>query len=155
MQKRSESAHGGLAAIGRRKAARPISPRKPMHLIFRSSRARGPWSLVRSRNRIRELSFLTARRSSVRIQRLAVLDRHLHLVVRAGSREHMQKFLRVLPQVVMFAVTGARKGNPRGRFWDALVFSRVMDFRPVARDSWRNILRAPPDLFARIRHPGG
>lgn len=61
----------------------------------------------------------------------------MHLLLQAKRREDFQNFLRVFTQAVMFLVTGARKGNPTGRFWDALAFSRVVEW---GRD-WKNMLR--------------
>lgn len=62
---------------------------------------------------------------------------HLHLVVQGKSRPLLQSFLRTLPAKIAFGVTGAKKGNPVGRFFDDLLFTRVVEW---GRD------------FARLRH---
>jgi len=54
--------------------------------------------------------------------------------VQARRREDLQNFLRVLAQLVAFLVTKVRKGNPIGKFWDALAFSRIVEW---GRD-WEN-----------------
>lgn len=131
-------AHGGQASIGREKTARPIATKRPMHLIFRSSRAKGTWSFLSSRNRDRLEAHLqtTARRFGVKIYRFANVGNHFHLLVQAKRRQDLQNFLRVFAQGVVFLVTNAKKGNPIGKFWDALAYSRIVEW---GRD-WKSML---------------
>lgn len=131
--------HGGARAKGRGKVVRPIATKRAMHVIVRSSRATGDWSFLRQahRGRIETLLEATARRFHVKIHRSVNVGNHLHLIVQAKRREHFQNFLRVFTQGVVFLVTGARKGRPVGKFWDALAYSRVVEW---GRD-WRNLLR--------------
>jgi hypothetical protein len=49
-------------------------------------------------------------------------------LLRAQSRENFQAFLRAFAGLVARQVTGARKGKPSGRFWDALTYSRVLNW---------------------------
>jgi len=55
---------------------------------------------------------------------------HLHLLARARRRADFQSFLRDLGGSLAIAVTGARKGNRIGRFWDKLAWSRVVAIPP-------------------------
>jgi hypothetical protein len=123
-------AHGGALSLGKEKKARPIATKKPMHLIFHSSRARGAWSFLHKQNRVRLENHLqaTARRFNVKIFRFANVGNHFHLLVQAKRRADMQNFLRVFAQGVVFLVTGAKKGNPEGKFWDALAYSRIVEW---------------------------
>lgn len=122
--------HGGALSAGREKKARPIVTKRPMHLIVRSSRARGAWSFLRKRHQAGIALHLekTARRFGVKVHRLVNVGNHLHLLVQAKRRDDFQNFLRVFTQGVVFLVTGARKGKPVGKFWDALAFSRVVEW---------------------------
>jgi REP element-mobilizing transposase RayT len=131
-------AHGGANSVGREKKARPIATKKPMHLIFRSSRAKGAWSFLHSRNRelIETHLAATARRFGIKVYRFANVGNHFHLLVQARRREDLQNFLRVFAQGVVFLVTKARKGNPIGKFWDALAYSRIVEW---GKD-WKNML---------------
>src|SRR5689334_21964800 len=81
--------HGGSVRLGRRKGARPVATRRPMHLVLRSSRARGPWSLrgPRTDGRIRETMRALARRYGVRVYEFANAKNHLHLLIRARRRD--------------------------------------------------------------------
>lgn len=124
--KKPKEKHGGGKAKGKRKGPRPVATKKPMHVIFKSSRARGAWSFLKFREEIKEEIFEIAKRYRVRIRLYQNVGNHLHLAVQAATRRELQNFLRVVPQAVAFLVTGTKKGNPIGRFWDALVFSRIV-----------------------------
>jgi REP element-mobilizing transposase RayT len=120
--------HGGVARTGRRKIARPFSGRRPMHVVLRSTRATGPWSLRRPAvdTRIRTTMRSLARRHSVRVYEFANVSNHLHLLVRAKERKAFQAFLRAFAGVTARLVTGARRGHAVGKFWDYLAFSRLV-----------------------------
>lgn len=120
--------HGGSRAKGRRKTARVIVTKSPMHLTMKSSRARGAWSLHRSAKEIEALVYAVAKRFRIRVKLYQNVGNHLHLVTQAASRREFQNFLRVLPQAVAFLITGTRKGNPVGRFWDDLASTRVVQW---------------------------
>lgn len=120
--------HGGELSIGRRKTARPVAVSRPMHLVLRSSRARGAWSLRSPQHRARidrELS-RWARRFGIRVYRAANAGNHLHLLVGARHRLPFQNFLRAFAGGVARLVTGARAGRRIGKFWDLLAYSRVV-----------------------------
>jgi hypothetical protein len=69
-----------------------------------------------------------ARRTSVRVYDYANAGTHLHLLVRAKHRSGFQAFLRSFAGVAARLVTGARRGQPIGRFWDDLAYSRVLSW---------------------------
>ena len=122
--------HGGTLSQGRRKRERPLDPRRPLHVILRSTRAKDGWSMLRARHerRIKHLVHAVARHHGVRIYRFANSGNHLHLVIHATKREGYQNYLRSLSGLIARAVTGARKGHAKGRFWDALAYSRVVEW---------------------------
>jgi len=132
-----DKSHGGSHARGKRKTARPIATKRTMLLTLKSSRARGEWSLHRFEKAIEERVNALAKRFRVRVYRSVNVGNHLHLALRASSRREFQNFLRVLTQAIAFLVTGARKGNPIGKFWDALACSRIVEW---GRD-WVNVKR--------------
>jgi hypothetical protein len=51
---------------------------------------------------------------------------HLHLIVKAGQRENLQKFLRGFAGQTSMGVLGGKKGHKTGRFWDTTAYSRVV-----------------------------
>src|SRR5579859_7291966 len=122
--------HGGSLSIGRRKIARPLSTRKPIHLTLRSSRALGKWSLRRFEVGIRKLAEKLASRWGIRIYSLAVNGNHMHLAIRIANRDCFGNFLRVFSGQVAMKVTGSVKGRPTkgGRFWDLLAWTRILEW---------------------------
>jgi REP element-mobilizing transposase RayT len=140
--------HGGDFRRGRRKLERPVSARRPMHVVLHSERARGAWSMRKHQTTIREALRACVMRSGVRVYEFANVGSHLHLLVRARRREGFQRFLRTFAGIVARIVTGARRGLPLrgGPFWSALAWSRVVawgrDYYGVRHDIFRNRIEA-------------
>jgi len=144
-----EAQHGGVAHTGRRKSARPLEPTLPLYIVLRSSRAQGSWSLKRPdlEPRIHQTCYTLAERYGVQIIEYANGGDQLHLLVRMDSRAGFQAFLRAFAGITARHVTGARKGKPTGKFWDALTYSRVMswgvEFEELRNSLSRNELSLP------------
>jgi REP element-mobilizing transposase RayT len=140
--------HGGDTRKGKRKIARPIDPKRPLHLTLKSSRAQGAWSLLHPKHcRGLELkSRSIAQRHDVAVYRFVNVGNHLHLLVKARNRRSFQGFLRELSGALAMMVTGAKKGKPAGRFWDSTAWSRVVnwgrDFRGALNYLIKNIFEA-------------
>lgn len=121
--------HGGFTRPRRRKIARPVNPKKAMHLVLKSSRARGKWSLLTKENR-KKVDYVLDKASrlfNVQVINRANVGSHIHLIVKAKSREGFQNFLRVASGHIAQYVTGARKARKKvGKFWDTLTYSRML-----------------------------
>ena len=134
--------HGGEVRRGQRKLERPVSTRRPMHVILKSHRARGPRSLRRHDRVVREVLRRMARRFQIRIYDYANVGSHVHLVLRARRREGFQGFLRSFAGSVARRIMGAERGRPSGRFFDDLAWSRVIswgrDYSGVRHYVFRN-----------------
>jgi REP element-mobilizing transposase RayT len=145
---RNRREHGGSIRKGKRKLARPYSTMQPLHLVMRSSRAKGRWSFLHSRNRgiILGLVAETADRYGIRVDRFENVGNHLHFIVQGKKRILIRSFFKVLPQRIMFSITGAKKGNPVGRFFDGIVYSRVVtsgrEYNVLKSYLWKNALEA-------------
>lgn len=155
--KNPKSSHGGSHAVGKRKTARVIVTKSPMHVVLKSSRARGEWNFHRFGEEIEESAYKIAKRFRVRIRLYQNVGNHLHLVAQAASRREFQNFLRVLPQAIAFLVTKTRKGTPIGKFWDTLAFTRVIhwgrDWFGMKAYVFRNRVEAagvPRDVIDRL-----
>lgn len=154
-------AHGGALAVGKRKTKRPFDPKQALHVVLRSSQAKGVHSLLHPRNcnHIQRWMERSKERWGIRVYRYANVGNHLHLLIQAPSRVAWQGFIREFSGGVAMIVTGARKGEPvlggrspkdsgmalgacRG-FWDGLVFTRIVafgrDFVGVARYVAQNL----------------
>ncbi|MCM2323274.1 MAG: hypothetical protein NDJ90_08420 [Oligoflexia bacterium] len=148
-------AHGGDLTQGKRKTARPFDRKQALHVVLRSSKARGERSLLHPRhcNHVRALTKRLEERWGVTVYRYANAGNHLHLLVRARTRPAWQGFIRELSGGIAMLVTGARKGHGlpremaglsrekgslRGKkgvaesaqrgFWDHLVFTRIVGY---------------------------
>lgn len=128
--------HGGDLRQGKRKTARPFDRRQALHVILKSSRARGKWSMLHPTHarHVHGLTHELARKRGIRLFRFANVGNHVHLLIQAPSRRDFQAFLRELAGTIAIAVTGARKGaglqtNVNGRgFWDHLAFTRIVSW---------------------------
>ena len=120
--------HGGGIRRHRRKLERPVSTRRPMHVVMSSRRARGPWDLRAHQRAVRDALRTMAQRFDVRIYDFANVGSHLHMLVRARRREAFQNFLRSFAGIVARRVTGARRGRPAGPFFSSLAWSRVVSW---------------------------
>lgn len=154
-------AHGGEHTKKKRKSRRPFDPKQALHVVLRSSQARGQYSMLHPRhcNHIRNLMDRLKTRWNISVYRYANVGNHLHLLIRAKSRADWQGFIREFSGGVAMIVTGAKKGNglPRSKnkdipesakrgFWDYLVFSRIVafgkDFRRAATYVLKNLWEA-------------
>ena len=120
--------HGGSKAAGKRKLKRPLATKKWTHLVLKSSKARGQYSMLKQSNSkwIEKLIETKAKKFSVEVKEPVNMGNHLHLRFRITSRHAFQNFLRSITSLIARHVTGARKGKIFGKFWDGLAFTRVL-----------------------------
>ncbi|MGE4130428.1 MAG: transposase [Bdellovibrionales bacterium] len=74
---------------GKRKSARPLSRKHPIHLVMKSSRH----NLRRNERGLHEQWSRLAKRWGIKTYRLVVASDHLHVVVKIQSRECYRKFI--------------------------------------------------------------
>lgn len=100
----------------------------PFHLVLRSSKASGALSFLHRKNKVKVEGVVRhqASKFDVRIAKFATVGNHLHLMLRFSRRKNFQKFLKSVTALIARFITGARRGNPFGKFWDALAFTRVL-----------------------------
>lgn len=122
-------AHGGEDSVGKRKTTRPYSPKAPTHIVLKSNRARGRWSLRHRKNqaKITAMIYVYARRFKVQVFRAANTGNELQLLVKSSERKALADYLRVLAGRIAVTVSGAQKGVKRiGKFWNHLCWSRLV-----------------------------
>ena len=121
--------HGGRETKGHRKLERPLSHKKPIHLVLKSSSAVGPWSFLAFKNKtmVEDLIRQKAKKWGVRIGDMANVGNHIHLKVSIHNRKTFQNFLRSVTTMIARKVTGACRGNKLGKpFWDGQAYTRVL-----------------------------
>ncbi len=144
-------AHGGEDSIGKRKTTRPYSPKAPTHIILKSNRAKGKWSLRHRQNqaKITAMIYVYATRFKVKVYRASNNGHEIHLLVKATERKALADYLRVLAGRIAVTVSGARKGIKRiGKFWNHLCWSRLVkwghEFHHVQRMVMTVAIGDPP-----------
>lgn len=120
--------HGGANTRGKRKQERPLSTKKWIHLVLKSEKAEGRLSFLAPKNQefVESTIRRNAKDSGVKIAELVNVGNHLHLKIRITSRRSFQHFLRVVTALIAKKLTGAKRGQPFGRFWQGLAFTRVL-----------------------------
>jgi REP element-mobilizing transposase RayT len=141
------TSHGGRESVGKRKTTRPYSPKSSIHIVLKSKRARGTWSLRHRKNqsKITAMIYVYAARFKVHVYRAANVGDHIHLLVKSSDRKALADYLRVLAGRIAVTVSGAQKGVKRiGKFWDHLCWSRLVkwgrEFHVVQRYVFANEL---------------
>lgn len=99
-----------------------------MHVVLRSEKAVGRLGLRLPKNwlKIETIRKRAQETYNIEIAETVNAGTLLQFRLRAARREDLQNFLRVMTCLIAREVTGARKGNPFGRFWDGLSYTRVL-----------------------------
>ena len=85
-----QKSFGGDLLQGKRKTARPLSTKLPVHLVFRARQT----SLRAKQSEIQGLLNRFARKFGVKIYEFAICTNHIHLLVRIHSRSLYRQFAR-------------------------------------------------------------
>jgi REP element-mobilizing transposase RayT len=117
---------GGTSLKKRRKIKRPLTPGLPTHVVFKSSKAKGELSFYRHKKIVASLLKAKSNKFFIEILEFVNMGNHLHLKIRFKSTENVGKFLKSFSATLARAITGARRGKKFGKFWDGLVFTRVL-----------------------------
>lgn len=125
----SKSYGGSLRNKRKGRRARPISTKDSMHLVLRSSKAKGNWSFKRKENE-RKISRIIAKFSKkyyVQMISIANVGNHLHLHIRLIKRSTYKPFIRAVTAAIAMAITGVSRWNKiKIKFWDYRPFTRVI-----------------------------
>jgi hypothetical protein len=133
--KNEPKAYGGslLKTRAGRSRPRPLETRTTMHLVLRSSKAKGPWSFKQTKNekRIREIVSKFSAKHGVKVLSLANVGNHLHFQIKLSNRYTYRPFIRATTAAIAMAITGASRWKPlktkaSDRFWDRRPFTRIV-----------------------------
>lgn len=123
-----------------RRGGRPLDTKNSMHLVLRSSHAKGPWSFRVSENskKISRILRKFGVRYGVQILSVANVGNHLHLHIQLGSRFGYKPFIRAITSAIAMATTGMSRWNKlKIKFWDLRPFSRVV----IGRKAWEYLTK--------------
>jgi REP element-mobilizing transposase RayT len=118
-----------------RKTGRPVSVKHSMHLVLKSSKAKGEWSFRNKMNaqKIENIVKKFSEKYSVRINSLANVGNHLHFHIQLLMRGSYKPFIRAITSAIAMAITCASRWNKLGiKFWDYRPFTTlVQSFRQL------------------------
>lgn len=104
-----------------------------MHLVLRSSQAKGECSFRRPPNR-RKIDLILKKftqRFAVKVHSFANVGNHLHLHFQLANRHSYKRFIRALTAAIAMAVTGLNRwtktaAKTKIKFWDRRPFTRIV-----------------------------
>jgi REP element-mobilizing transposase RayT len=118
---------GALLKKSHAKTARPFKKNNPIHIVLRSTKARGKNSFLSHTKWIDSQIRNISKACGVKIERYENVGNHLHILLRSTRRESLRAFLRGITSTIARKLTGAKKGLQKDlKFWDALPFSRLI-----------------------------
>ena len=129
-----QKAYGGslLKTRAGRQGPRALSVKHSMHLVLRSTKAKGQWSFRRYENKIRINNLVNkfSVRYGVKVLSAANVGNHIHLHIKLSSRHTYRAFIRGLTSSIAMAITGYSRWNKPPKswkgFWDYRPFSRII-----------------------------
>lgn len=130
--KKHNLAYGGelLKTREGRSRGRPIDTKNSMHLVLKSSKARGEYSFRRSQHSraVQQILKRFSQKYGIRILSFANVGNHLHLHIKISNRAAYRPYIRAITAAIAMAVTGASrwKKSALGKFWDYRPFTRVV-----------------------------
>jgi REP element-mobilizing transposase RayT len=136
--------HGGELRKGKRKTARPLSSKQPVHFTMKSELARGKYSFLKKENVvfINNLRSRLGKEYFVTTYQFANSGTHLHFLSQYKDKKAFQNFLRVFAGLVARFVTKSEKGNPFGKkFWTQTIWSRLVSWGKAFRIARRYVLQ--------------
>jgi REP element-mobilizing transposase RayT len=104
---------------GKRKVERPLVFSKPMHLVLKTSRAKGRYAFSPTDHRVKALIQKMGRRFNVKIYSSAQNWSHIHLVLRLRDRNSYRAFIRALTGAMVLKLK-AQKG-----FFDLTPYTKI------------------------------
>ena len=110
---------------------RPIDHKKALHIVLRSSQARGLRSFKHKNNETKVWDIIRkqAKNFNIKLYAYANSGNHLHLLLRAKERKEYSFFIRAISGLIARHVGSSERGQKLKKpFWDARPFSRIVSF---------------------------
>ena len=131
---------GALLKKSNAKTKRPLSTKHAIHVVLRSSKAKGEWSLrsLKNQKTVEKLTRNLAKKYSIKIYEYANVGNHLHLLIKLNNRFTFNPFIRALSGSIALKVTGSNKLKAlKEKFWDYRPWTRVVEWKKaysIAKD---------------------
>ena len=119
MNQKNSKIFGGETLIGKRKTTRPLSDRKPIHLILRSDSVN---VFTPTNKSLKRLIYNLAEKYSIKIYELALNHTHIHFVIKLKDKNLYKFFIRELTSKIAITI---RKKLPH--------LKTILSLRPYSR----------------------
>lgn len=114
---------GGSLLLGKRKTARPLSTRHPIHLVLKSCQKK----VFNPSNRsLENLIKSHAEKFDIQVYDLALNWSHIHLLIKLQHRTDYVKFIRSLTSVLSLRIRAAQKNI--GKIFTLRPFTRIVSW---------------------------
>ena len=124
---------GGEILVGKRKTARPLSDKKPIHLVLRSNSVK---VFTPTNKSLKRLIYGLAEKYSIKIYELALNHNHIHFVIKLRDKQLYKFFISELTSKMALAI---RKKLPH--------LKTILSLRP-----WTRILEWGKDFGTAINY---
>lgn len=125
-------AFGGEMLKGKRKVARPLDSKKPIHIVLKSTRAKSELSFLNHRKALDQSLQRTSKKWGVRVLDRVWMGNHLHAVIRFANRSQYRSWIRELTAGLVRQISSRTKQH-LSSFYDLRPWTRVVE--------WGNDLR--------------
>lgn len=141
---------GGEGLAGHRKSTRPLSRKDVVHVVMKSSQARGSNSLLGpcQARMVRQVLRLQSQKTGVRLLKVINLGMYLHLTLRIPSRKAYTDFIRASSGLIARKILKKERGGAmvasgkasiksQKGFWDSRPLTQILR----ADGGWRSLFR--------------
>jgi len=118
---------GGSLLQGKRKSARPLSTKKPIHLILKCS---GKSVFNPSNRKLEKLIHHQANKYGIKIYEVVLNWTHVHLLIKLPSREAYVAFIRTVTSLIVSFVSKAHGVVSKSKDLD---LKSIFDLRPYTK----------------------
>lgn len=132
---------------GRRKSARPLSRKHVVHVVMKSSQARGLNSLSGPRHArmVRRVLRLQSKKTDVQILKTLNLGSYLHLTLKIPTRKAYADFIRAVSGLIARSILQKERGEAKtlkskpksAGFWDSRPLTQILQNNL----SWSSVFR--------------
>jgi len=126
--KQQKTDHGGDLKHAQ-KRARPLSTHQSMHLVLRSTQAKGKMSFYLHKKAVDQILQNFADKYQIELKSSANVGNHIHLHIKLTNRKTYIQFIRAVTAAIMMKVTGFCRDRPKPlnfQFWDRRPFTKIV-----------------------------
>jgi len=106
--------HGGSKLKGKRKISRPLSFKRPLHLVLKANR---PFQLLRNIHLIDQVLKKYSQKFGITLHETAVQADHVHLSITIFNRDFYRRWIRAITSVLISRIAQLR--------WSLSPFTRI------------------------------